>query len=197
MKKVNFTGFVLLILMISFFVFKIYQIKTNNSIEFKAQNNENSISLLTFIFQPSLNENCEVVVDFEQKILIFKSIYPERLIESRPKNYNKINEFYNSANTKPFVAELSENQIENLTSILKNFREEDFKRIEQNYIDGISYNFSLIYSNNTIRTGNIASDKTTKQLELVNMVLHLVSETNEHPENTKILRYYYDFSKKK
>ncbi|UOE37020.1 hypothetical protein [Chryseobacterium oryzae] len=158
----------------------------NNRISAKPQ-------ILSFIFQPALNENCEIIIDINRKNLIFRSIYPERIIEPKPNNENEINEYNNPANPKSYVSKLDENQIKILNIAINKLEKKDFNRIEKTYVDGISYNFSIIYSDNTIKNGNIAGKKTTNQNEFVDMLLSLISETNKYPENTKIINYYYKF----
>ncbi|SEG63050.1 hypothetical protein SAMN05421847_3027 [Halpernia humi] len=148
-------------------------------------NSKTQPQFLTFIFQPSLNENAEVNVNFEKKYLTFKTIYP--FLQEPPAFGEKKTE---KKPPKPYYAELTQNQINELTKILVNLNDEDYQQIQGNYIDGISYNFSILNSDKTFKVGYIANEKTENQKKLTTEILNLVSETNKFEENFSAISYY-------
>ncbi len=141
--------------------------------------------LLTFIFQPSLNENSEIVIDFEKKYFTFKTIYPFQQ-EPKPRGEN----FVEEKPPKPYYSTLSKTQLDELAKILTELKDVDFQKIEGTYTDGISYNFSILTSDNNFKVGYIADDTTENQKKLVEEVLNLLEETNKFPENYPAIGYY-------
>ena len=75
--------------------------------------------------------------------------------------------------------------------IIDKISAKDFERIEGTYIDGTSYNFSILYSGNNLKNGFIANEKTENQKELVLEILNLLQKTNTFEENQSILSYYF------
>lgn len=155
---------------------------------------KNNIELFNFIFQPSLNENTELIINFNKKYLSFKSIYP---ISPEPEPYIDINGEINNLPIqkplKPFLIILNKDELNKLESILNNLKEDDFHAIESLNIDGISYNFSITKSNNDFKVGYIKAENSKLQRELVSEISRLLSTNNPFKENEKIISYYLKF----
>ena len=159
-----------------------------NKIETWNKRIQSKPQFLSFIFQPSLNENVEVNINFEKRYLTFKTIYPFISVPEPTKSREKNIEIKPS---KPYYSELNEKQLKELTKILSEFKIEDYKPIEGTYIDGISYNFSILNSNKLFKVGNIANDATENQQKLILQILKLIENTNKFEENKTIINYYY------
>ncbi|MCU7619218.1 hypothetical protein NZ698_18725 [Chryseobacterium sp. PBS4-4] len=153
-----------------------------------------SPELLVFQFQPSLNENTEVIISFEKKYLIFRSIYsyfPEPPPPPSMKR-NDNEEFIDRRKpVKPYYANLSNEEVKYLENILNILSDRDYKRLESPNIDGMSYNFSTLYSNKNLKNGFIAQDKTDNQRKLVLEILNILQKTNNFEENKSLISYYY------
>ena len=146
-------------------------------------------SLMTFIFQPSLEENTEIVVDFRNKSLTFHPVYPY-LPEPPPPPPAKFTKNLEKP-LIPYFAKLDELQLFALENLLQDFKTNDFNRIDGTYTDGTSYNFSTLFTDNQLKVGYIAKDKTVNQEKLVETMIKLVDSTNKFDENKRIISYYY------
>lgn len=150
-------------------------------------------TILSFVFQPSLEENSEITIDFTNSKLIFRNVYEFIEEPPPPPSKNGVNKPFTDPRKplKPFVADLSLNEIENLKKIINALKDEDYKRIEGTYIDGMSCNF-MIYDGKNVKNGFIASDKTQNQADLQKSVLNLLLEKNKFQENVKVINYYFN-----
>lgn len=159
--------------------------------ELKSENG-NQTKIMTFLFQPALGQNSEVIIDFSTRQFIFRNIY-EFIEEPPPSQYGVTKPFYDPR--KPlvsFVADLSLNEIENLNKLINVLKNEDYKRIEGNYTDGMACNF-MIYDGKNVKNGFIAGDKTKNQAELQKYILNLLLEKNKFQENISVINYYFNF----
>lgn len=125
------------------------------------------------------------MIDFEKKYLTFKTIYPF-ILEPQPYGENIIEE----KQPKPYYSTLTETQLIELSKTLRNLKEVDFQRIEGTYIDGISYNFSILTSHKDFKVGYIAYNTTENQRKLIEEILKLLEETNKFTENNSVIAYY-------
>lgn len=161
--------------------------------EVKAENG-NQTKLMSFLFQPALKENSEVIIDFSTRQLIFRNIYEFIEEPPPPPSKNGITKpFYDPRKPLiPFVADLSLNDIENLNKLINILKNDDYKRIEGKYIDGMGCNF-MIYDGKNVKNGLIARDKTENQAELQKYMLTLLLEKNKFQENVSVINYYFNF----
>jgi|GEM_PF-1395315 len=147
--------------------------------------------LMSFIFQPSLKENTEIVIDFQNKKFIFRNIY-EYIAEQPPspsKNDKINNNITPNKPLKPFIADLNQEEINTLKKIINSLSNSDYKGIEDTYIDGTSYNFMISFGNN-FKNGFIANKKTKNQQILISNILHILENKNKFEENENIINYY-------
>ncbi len=201
MKKSLLSLGVLFIIVSSFIIF--YKFKINEKpTEMKRREiwnnriNEKKPILFSIIFQPSLKENCEVIIDFEKKYLIFKNIYlhiPEPLPPPNKNGDTAINYNVRQQPIKPFFTTLNDNDIKEVKMILSRLNESDYRRFEDLQIDGTSYNFSILFSDNQFKNGFIASEKTENQANLISKILELLNSKNSYEENKQILQYYQNY----
>lgn len=150
----------------------------------------NQPQFLVFIFQPSLKPNTEVVIDFNNKNLVFRSIYDDLPEPPPPPSYNQKvqeNDISEERRIKPFLAELNQTDIDRFTDIIQSFSDKDYKRIEDNYVDGTSYNFLISYSDKNFRNGFIGDSKTEKQSQLISLILQILNAKNPYDENRTAL----------
>lgn len=190
--------FLVIIKVITFFCF-VQSCDKNESSKIIVDKNHETKSLgnpiiLLFLFQPSLEENSEITIDFTNNKLIFRNIY-EYLEEPPPppsKNGISKTAVVPTKPLQPFVADLSLNEIENLKKIINALKDEDYKRKEGTYIDGMSCNF-MIYDGKNVKNGFIARYKTPHQADLQKSVLNLLLEKNKFQENVKVINYYYNY----
>ncbi|MCX8531942.1 hypothetical protein [Chryseobacterium luquanense] len=147
--------------------------------------------LLVFHFQPSLKENTEVIINFDKKYLIFKSMYPHSAEPPPPMRRKDYEKFIDKRKPlKPYFTNLSDKELKNLNILINSFFDEDYQRIEELNIDGISYNFSILFSNKDLKNGFISNDKTENQEKLVKEIISLLHKTNKYEENKPTLQYY-------
>ena len=194
MKKIYFL-LIFLIVIVSGFI--IYDLKLNDQSLIFGEEIDKKIAinpeLLVFQFQPSLKENTEVIINFEKKYLVFRNIYPFLPEPPPPPRKNGINEPFIEAN-KPlqsYSVKLQDEDLRDLKIIIRKISKKDLERIEGNYIDGTSYNFSILFSNRNLENGFIAQEKTKNQKELVVGILNILQKTNPFKENESIISYYY------
>lgn len=190
MKKIYFL-ILILSLIVGGFIF--FDLKSNEKLETssKSQKIQNiNPEIFIFHFQPSLKENTEVIINFEKKYLVFKTMYPF-IPEPPPSRDDAKEPFENSK--KPlqnYFTDLEGDDLKHLKSLIKSLSTSDYKRIEDNYIDGISYNFSILFSDKSLKNAFVAHDKTENQEKIILEVLRLLEKTNKHEENFEILVYY-------
>lgn len=169
---------------------KIVENKTEN-LSFE-NSKENNPELLTFMFQPSLKENTEVILNFDKKYLTFRDIYP--FIQEPPPPPNLKGEsnsqYVFRKPIHPFVVNLTNEELSPIKSALSNLSNIDYQRIEGTEIDGTSYAFSILFSNQDFKVGFIANLKSDEQRKLINEILNLIKKKNNFSENEVILDYY-------
>lgn len=192
MKKIYF---LLLILSLIVGWFISYDFRSNEKVKISSKSQkfqEIRPEILIFHFQPSLNENAEVVINFEKKYLVFRTMHS--FIPEPPPSPGKdgtIESFKDQKKSiKPYFADLTDEDLVYLKSLIKSLSTKDFKRIEDVYLDGTSYNFGILFSNKTLKNGFIAQDKTENQEKIILEILRLLHKTNLHENNLEILQYY-------
>ena len=159
---------------------------------------KNSIPiLLTFSFQPSLQENTEVIINFEKKYLLFRNIYPyvpEPLPPPRVdgKTSNELTD--KRLIVTPYSSSLRDSELNQIAKIVAKLSGKDFERVDGMYIDGISCNFSVLDSNGSFKNGFIANDMTDNQKMLYRAILNLLYTTNQSEQNRMLLNYFRYFS---
>jgi len=195
MKKIYFL-LILLTIIVGGFI--IYDLKLSDQSHIVGENIDKkkatSLELLVFQFQPSLEENTEVIINFEKKYLIFRSVYSYFPEPPPPPSMRQkdIEEFIDKRKPiKPYFVNLSNKELKYLENILNLLSDKDYKRIESPNIDGTSYNFSTFYSNKNLKNGFIAQDKTENQRKLVLEILNILQKTNTFEENKSLISYYY------
>ena len=204
MKKTTYIFIAIFVVVGLFFIIKrfdmIYTDKEESKAnwEIKSQTKSlvignNNPEMLTFIIQPSLNENVEVIINFEKNYLFFRNIYPFSPEPPPPTKKDGTHEEFveTRKSLKPYFAKLQNEDLRDLKMIIDKISAKDFERIEGTYIDGTSYNFSILYSGNNLKNGFIANEKTENQKELVLEILNLLQKTNTFEENQSILSYYF------
>ena len=152
-----------------------------------------NIELLTFMFQPSLKENTEVVLNFDKKYLTFKNIYPNIQEPSPPPNVNgksSKREYVLRKPIHPFVTNLTNEEMLPIKLAVNDLSTVDYQMTEGTEIDGTSYGFSILFSDRNFKVGFIANQKTEKQRKLVEVILNLLKNKNTFPENEIVLEYY-------
>ncbi|MBW8359892.1 MAG: hypothetical protein K0M63_08855 [Weeksellaceae bacterium] len=152
--------------------------------------------LFTFVFQPALSHNTEVIISFEKKYLLFRNIYPFNPEPPPPprKDGKSTAELTDKEKAiQPYAVVLKDAELETLREIINKLSEKDFRRIEGTYIDGTSCNFSILYNGKHFRNGFIAGDMTYNQRLLYSEILKLLYTTNKFEENLPILKYYSNF----
>lgn len=187
MRKISLLIFALILIVA---VFMIYDSKLEDKSQAIDNNAPINPELLVFHFQPSLKENTEVVINFEKKYLVFKSMYPysPEPPRSTRKDYE---EFIDKRKPiKPYSINLSDKELNYLKNLINSLSDKDFQRIEKSYVDGISYNFSILFSDKVLKNGFIAQNKTENQEKIIVEILRLLHKTNRYTENLEIFKYY-------
>lgn len=192
MKKVLFS---VLILSLAVGGFISYDLKSNQKVKISRKSQEIKEikpELLIFHFQPSLKENSEVVINFEKKYLVFKAMFPFIPEPPPPPREDGTVEPFTSSRMplKAYRADLSEDDLMYFKSLIKSLSTSDYKGIENTYIDGTSYQFSILFSDKGLKNGFIAQDKTENQQKIILEILRLLHKTNPHQDNLEILQYY-------
>jgi hypothetical protein len=189
MKKIYLLFFALTLVVILFIVY-------DSKLENKSQAIGKTISvnpeLLIFHFQPSLKENTEVVINFEKKYIVFRPMYPFFPEPPTPPGKDGKTDVFSSQRKpiKSYLANLRDEDLKYFRILITSLSTSDYKRIEDVYIDGTSYNFSILFSNKILKNGFIAQDKTKNQEEIIIEILKLLHKTNRQEENLEILKYY-------
>ena len=149
--------------------------------------------ILTFIFQPSLNHNTQVTINFDKNYLTFTNIYPFNSEPPPPpkKNGEKISYTVEKA-IKPFLSTLTNNEKTIIKNIVNKLIETDYNEIKGTYTDGTSYHFSIVFGKQ-LKVGYISDDKTVNQRNLIEEILNLVIKKNQYEENLPILSYYQNY----
>lgn len=159
--------------------------------------NKSRPQLLTFSFQPSLQENTEVIINFEKKYLLFRNIYPYVPEPTPPPGASaktSIELTDKRIIVTPYSRSIKASELDQIAEIVRKLEEKDFKIVDGMYIDGISCNFSLLGGDGSYRNGFIASDMTENQRMLYQAILNLLYTTNEDEGNRRILNYYRNYS---
>lgn len=194
MKKIYFLLILLAIIVIGFIFYDLKQDNQSKIISENPTKKKTEIpELLIFQFQPTLKENTEVMINFEKKHLIFRTIYPFLPEPPPPPRKDGTNKPFIESN-KPlqsYSIKLQDEDLKDLKMIIRKILEKDFERIDGNYIDGTSYNFSILFSNNNLENGFIAQEKTENQKKLVLEILNILEKSNPFEENKSIISYYY------
>lgn len=172
--------------------------KVEDNITFPASaSNKSRPQLLTFSFQPSLQVNTEVIVNFEKKYLLFRNTYPYVAEPPPPPEADGKSSAEHTDKrlaVMPYSCQLSETELDYIAEIVRKLEEKDFKKVDGMYIDGISCNFSLLGGDGSYRNGFIASDMTENQRMLYLSILNLLYTTNEDEGNRRILNNYRNYS---
>ncbi|MDM1063232.1 hypothetical protein HXZ62_11795 [Empedobacter falsenii] len=142
-----------------------------------------------YTFQPSLNINSQVVIDFETKDLYFLKAYD--YVEEPP----LIGEMKISDKTKTSIKEfhhkLSNEELKDLEKILKTYQDKDFKTIDDISFDGMHTTFSIINTKDEIKTGfTNKNNKTVAQSVLFDKILDLLTKYDVIKENSNLISYY-------
>lgn len=194
MKKIYFL-LISLTIIVSGFIFYDLQLNHQSTIVSEANDKKKTQipELLIFQFQPSLKENTEVIINFEKKHLIFRTIYPFLPEPPPPPRKDGTNEPFIETNKhlRSYSLKLQDEDLNDLKMIIRKISKKDLERIEGKYIDGTSYNFSILFSNKNLENGFIAQEKTKNQKELVLEILNILEKTNPFEENKSIISYYY------
>jgi len=191
MKRIFIIFGVSIFILLGFFVAKndIYK-KNNEKIKAERWNQQNSRNLtdknpelLTFIFQPALNHNTEVVLNFEKNYLTFKNIYPFNPEPPPPPKMNgEIINYSVEKPLRPFFVTLTSEEKTVIKNIVNKLSETDYNGIAGPYIDGTSYNFSIVFGRK-FKVGYISSEKTLNQSILIEEILNLLDKKNQYEEN--------------
>lgn len=192
MKKIYFL-LLILSLIVGGFIF--YDLKSNDKVKISGKRQEIQEikpELLIFHFQPALKENTEVIINFEKKYLVFRTMnpfFPEP--PPPPTKDGKIEPFTNPRKpVKPYLANLTDEDLKYFKSLTTSLSPTDYNRIEDVYLDGTSYNFGILFSDKTLKNGFIAQKKTENQEKIILEILKLLHKTNPHEDNLEILQYY-------
>lgn len=194
MKKIYFS-LIFLTIIVSGFIF--YDFKKNNQSKIISENLTKKKTeipeLLVFHFQPSLKENTEVIINFEKKYFVFRTIYPDIQEPPPPPRKGGNNEQFIETNKhlQSYSVKLQDEDLKDLKMIISKISKKDLERMESSYIDGTSYNFSILFSNKNLENGFIAQEKTENQKELVLEILNILEKANPFEENKSIISYYY------
>lgn len=149
--------------------------------------------LLTFIFQPSLKPNTEVIINFEKNYMTFKNIYafnPEP--PPPPKMNEEISNYSVEKPIRPYFATITNEEKTVIKNIVNKLSETDYNEIEGTYTDGTSYHFNIVFGKQ-LKVGYISDDKTVNQRNLIEEILNLVIKKNQYEENFPILSYYQNY----
>jgi len=192
MKKI-YSLFLILSLVVGWFIY--CDLKSPENLKTSEKSHEiNKIQpeILTFHFQPALDENTEVIINFDKKYLVFRTMYPffpepppPPGKDGRPGPYTN-----QRKSVKPYLADLSDDDLTYFKNLIKSLSTNDYNRIEDVHLDGTSYNFGILFSNKTLKNGFIAQDKTENQKKIIIEILRLLHKTNPHQNNLEILQYY-------
>lgn len=152
---------------------------------------------------PSFSQPGEILINFNEKYLLFYNASPYSYEELWRSEYNQIipqkqNDLYfeNHYTIIPYHAKLSDDEINPIIQHINSFTENDYE-VNWNFdmLDGMGYNFQILFSDNTFKEINPLNFPNQKQFELSKMIINLVEENSLNEANDSVLNTFKVYQK--
>lgn len=154
--------------------------------------------LLKIGYYPSFHQSAEIILNFNEKYLIFYSP-KESIVEPPPPPMENGKENKEQSNYKKYLAErpelvafkvnLNEEDLNSIRNVISTFKADDF--IDDQYltaIDGMSTNMIILLSDGKLIQMNPFNQPNEKQRVLYKKVLNILMEKNTDKNNAIILQ---------
>ncbi|MBA5628494.1 hypothetical protein [Moheibacter lacus] len=152
---------------------------------------------------PSFNQPGEILINFNEKYILFYNASPYSYEELWRSEYNqnipeKQNNLYfeNHYTIVPYHSKLSDDQINPIIQKINSLSEKDYQ-FDPNFmmLDGMCYYFQILFSDHTFREINPLNYPNKNQFELSKMIIDLVEENSLNEANDQVLNTFKDYQK--